>query len=555
MQSWDDAFAELRVQFLREAGPRLDEIERLLGRLAGDPADRDGLRDLMRRFHGFAGSGSTYGLPTVTDLGLEGEQACNRLLHEGTPPGPADLDHGRRLLAALRDALASSSSTPAASAPSAPSEPAARSADILVVDDDPSVLDFLVRRVEQEGMTARRATTKAEAVRAIESRLPDGLITDVRLADGFGYELVGFLRERPHGEAPAVLIVSVLTGFLDKVEAMHCGADGFFEKPVDWEALMRRLLHLLDRNRPESGRVLAVEDDPQQSSFVRAVLSSAGYEVRVCDDPRHFEMDLGSFRPDLVLMDVVLPGISGYDLARYLRQQERHATLPILFLTTEGRIDARIEGARAGGDDYLVKPTPPALLLTAVTARIERARFVKSLLGRDGLTRLLNHTTFLERAAVVLASGRRDASRSAAWVMIDVDHFKTVNDRYGHPTGDRVLTSLAALLRRRLRQSDTIGRYGGEEFAVLLDDLSQEEAVRLLERLLKEFAAQPHHAPDGSAFHVTFSAGVAMLDPATMDLNAWRGAADVALYAAKDAGRSQVAAGPPASRGSGGPLV
>jgi diguanylate cyclase (GGDEF)-like protein len=539
MQSWDDAFAELRVQFLREAGPRLDEIERLLGRLAGNPSDRETLRDLMRRFHGFAGSGSTYGFPTVTKLGLEGEQAMNRLLHEGAAAGPPDLDLGRRLLAVMRETLASAA-PPAARAPSAPPESAARPVDILVVDDDPAVLDFLVRRVEQEGMAARRATTKGEAVRAIESHLPDGLITDVRLADGFGSELVEFLRGRPQGETPAVLIVSVLTGFLDKVEAMHCGADGFFEKPVDWEALMRRLLHLLDRNRSESGRVLAVEDDPQQAAFVRAVLSSAGYEVQVCDDPKHFEMDLGSFRPDLVLMDVVLPGLSGYDLARYLRQQERHATLPILFLTTEGQIDARIEGARAGGDDYLVKPTPPALLLTAVTARIERARFVRSLLGRDGLTRLLNHTTFLERAAGVLASARRDGSRSLAWAMLDVDHFKSVNDRYGHPTGDRVLTSLAALLRRRLRQSDTIGRYGGEEFAVLLDDLSQDEAVRLLERLLAEFAAQSHHAPDGSTFHVTFSAGIAMLEPASMDLNAWRGAADAALYAAKGAGRNRV---------------
>jgi diguanylate cyclase (GGDEF)-like protein len=539
MQSWDDAFAELRVQFLREAGPRLDEIERLLGRLAGNPSDRETLRDLMRRFHGFAGSGGTYGFPTVTKLGLEGEQAMNRLLHEGAAAGPPDLDLARRLLAVMGETLASAA-PPTAKAPSAPPESAARPVDILVVDDDPAVLDFLVRRVEQEGMAARRATTKGEAVWAIESHLPDGLITDVRLSDGFGYELVEFLRGRPQGETPAVLIVSVLTGFLDKVEAMHCGADGFFEKPVDWEALMRRLLHLLDRNRSESGRVLAVEDDPQQAAFVRAVLSSAGYEVQVCDDPKHFEMDLGSFRPDLVLMDVVLPGLSGYDLARYLRQQERHATLPILFLTTEGQIDARIEGARAGGDDYLVKPTPPALLLTAVTARIERARFVRSLLGRDGLTRLLNHTTFLERAAAVLASARRDGSRSLAWAMLDVDHFKSVNDRYGHPTGDRVLTSLAALLRRRLRQSDTIGRYGGEEFAVLLDDLSPDEAVRLLERLLAEFAAQSHHAPDGSTFHVTFSAGIAMLEPASMDLNAWRGAADAALYAAKGAGRNRV---------------
>jgi diguanylate cyclase (GGDEF)-like protein len=330
------------------------------------------------------------------------------------------------------------------------------------------------------------------------------------------------------------------TGLLDRVEAIHCGADAYFEKPVDWQALMRRLHHLLERRRAEAGRVLSVEDDPDQASFLRVVLESAGYEVRICADPRHFETDLVSFRPDLVLMDIILPGFNGYDLVRYIRQDERYATLPVLFLTTEGQIQARIEGTRAGGDEHLVKPVPPALLLWAVAARIERSRFLKSLLDRDGLTRLLTHTAFLERARTAVAHKRRNLHRSSAWVMIDLDDFKAINDQHGHPVGDRVLVSLSALLRRRLRQSDTLGRYGGEEFAVLIDDLPEEGAVRLVTRLLAEFAAVPHSA-EGSTFRATFSAGVAMLD-ATMDLDDWRRAADDALYAAKAAGRNCVVA-------------
>ena len=290
-----------------------------------------------------------------------------------------------------------------------------------------------------------------------------------------------------------------------------------------------------------------MEDDPLQASFLRSVLTSAGYEVRVCQEPGRFEADLMSFRPDLVLMDILLPGIRGYDLARYLRQDERHATLPIIFLTTEGQVEARIETARAGADDHLMKPVEPALLLATVSARIERARFVKSLLGRDGLTRLLNQGSFLERATSVLARRRRDRDQTTAWVMIDVDHFKSVNDRYGHPAGDRVLSALATLLRRRLRQSDTVGRYGGEEFAVLLEDLQEADALRLIRRLLAEFSAQSHLTSDGSSFHATFSAGIAMLDTATMDLNGWRQAADTALYAAKAAGRNQVQSSPRAA--------
>jgi diguanylate cyclase (GGDEF)-like protein len=304
---------------------------------------------------------------------------------------------------------------------------------------------------------------------------------------------------------------------------------------------MRRLQHLLERNRPESARILSVEDDPHQSAFVGAVLKSAGYDVKVCDDPTRFEADLVAFKPDLVLMDIMLPGITGYDLVRYLRQDERHAALPVIFLTTDGQLQARIETAKVGGDDHLLKPVPPPLLLSAVAARLERSRFLKSLLDRDGLTRLLTHTAFLERARAALALKQRHADKLSAWVMIDLDHFKAINDKHGHPVGDRVLAALAALLRRRLRAPDTIGRYGGEEFAVLIEDLPEADTARLISRLLEEFAAIEHQVPGGGSFQCTFSAGVAMLDEG-MDLDAWKKAADDALYAAKAAGRRRVIA-------------
>jgi DNA-binding response OmpR family regulator len=114
--------------------------------------------------------------------------------------------------------------------------------------------------------------------------------------------------------------VSALGNFLDKVEAVHCGADGYFDKPVDWEGLMRRLQHLLESDKQEPVRVLSVEDDPQQAALLQAVLESAGYEVRVCDDPRHFETDLIGFAPDLVIMAAPVDG-DGAHRARALREE------------------------------------------------------------------------------------------------------------------------------------------------------------------------------------------------------------------------------------------
>src|SRR4029450_5072407 len=200
------------------------------------------------------------------------------------------------------------------------------------------------------------------------------------------------------------------------------------------------------------------------------------------------------------------------DLTRYLRQHDVHATLPIVVLTTESHLEARLGTLRAGADDFLLKPVEPGLLLSTVAARIERASFLRSLLERDGLTTLLTHSAVVERARAVVARRERDPSVRCAWVMIDLDSFKRINDRHGHPVGDRVLPSLASVLRRRLRQSDVMGRYGGEEFAVLVEDLSEEEVVRLVNRLLDEFGAIPHRSPHGDTFKASFSAGVATLD-------------------------------------------
>jgi diguanylate cyclase (GGDEF)-like protein len=308
-------------------------------------------------------------------------------------------------------------------------------------------------------------------------------------------------------------------------------------------ALVRRLRFLLEREGAEPPRILSVEDDRPQAAFLRTVLTSAGYEFRVVEDPARLESELAAFRPDLVLMDVLLPGVSGYDLVRSLRQDERYATLPVIVLTTQGELDARIEAARAGGDEHLVKPVSPALLLSTVAARVERGRFLRLLVERDGLTGLLTHTALLERARGVIAKKRRDPSRQATWIMIDLDRFKAVNDDHGHPTGDQVLVRLAALLRARLRQADVVGRYGGEEFAVVLEDLTMEEATRLVERLRADFGGIEHRSREGAEFRVTFSAGLASLEEGD-SVSAWVHAADRALYAAKEDERNRVVVAP-----------
>ncbi len=532
-----DGLEELRAQFVRRSQARIEMAARLLGILRETPADRQQLQELMRFFHSLAGVGTSFGFPQVTALAKEGELECLAILHDKASLSPTEIENWTRLVGALAHELSQPPTTPSGSGRAGM---VTRLPEVLIITPDAEVAATLVPLIEQEGHAARPLATRAQATQALGQALPDAIIVDASLDDGSGYHVIDQLRAMPGGEAVPVFVLGPPGGFMDKVEAIHGGADGYFEKPVDWKALMRRLQHLLDANQTHAARILSVEDDPQQASYLRSILESGGYEVAVCADPKRFETALREFRPDLVLMDILLPDISGYDLVRYLRQDERNAALPVLFLTTESQMQSRFRSAQVGGDDHLTKPIVPPVLLSVVASRLERARFLKNLLNRDGLTRLFTHTALIERAQALHAQKGRDPSRHFAWVMIDLDHFKSVNDRFGHPVGDRVLATLAALLRRRLRQSDTIGRYGGEEFVVLFEGLPEKEVVHLMERVLDEFREIDLEAPGKPPFRATFSAGVAMLTE-DMTLDTWKKAADDALYAAKAAGRNRIA--------------
>lgn len=555
--SWRRTFRELRGQFAEGAGERLAAIDGALDRLLARPEDRESLAEVRLRFHGLSGTGATFGFPRVSVLGMQGEHACDAVAEARRSPTSEEIRAWRELVEEVREAFRAEAA-PAERGPTGPAEPAGaaavpsapvRAIEILVAHDDAEFRAALASQIDREGMTLTVASDLADARTILAQRVPDVLVVDMRFGGGEGGALVEKLRGMPGGEGPAAFVVGAPAAFVDKVEAIRCGADAYFEQPVDWELFTRRLRQLLERTQAEAPRILSVEDDPDHAAFIKAVLESAGYAVRICSEPARFEAEAIGFMPDLVLMDINLPGFSGYDLVRFLRQNEKYAAVPVVFLTAESRAQSRIEMIRAGGDDHLVKPVAPALLISTVAARIERAQFLKSLLGRDGLTGLLNHTAFFEGARGVVLRQSRTPGKGASFVLIDLDFFKAVNDRHGHPVGDRVLAALGALLRRRVRGSDLIGRLGGEEFAVILEDLTEEEAERLTTRVLEEFAVMPHPGADQSVFRVTFSAGVAGYLPG-MTVDAWRQAADDAMYAAKSAGRHRVtrAARPEAAR-------
>lgn len=267
-----------------------------------------------------------------------------------------------------------------------------------------------------------------------------------------------------------------------------------------------------------------------------AVLSEAYFSVRVVDQPLQAMHILSEFNPELILMDIYMPDCSSVELAAVIRQEDAYVGVPIVFLSSEKNLDKQIDAMRQGGDKFLTKPIESHLLVSSVRCRVQRSRVLSSFLHRDSLTGLLNHTSSKEALETEVERARRRGT-PFTFATIDIDHFKQVNDTYSHPVGDRVIKSLARLLQQRLRKTDVIGRFGGEEFAVLLPDTAL-DSVLPLEQLRESFE-NIRQTIGATEFCVSFSCGVTAY-PEHQTAEDILHHADVALYKAKHQGRNRL---------------
>ena len=334
-----------------------------------------------------------------------------------------------------------------------------------------------------------------------------------------------------------VFFISGQDDITARLRAVRAGGRAWLGRPVDIGSLVDRLDAVSAVEPPEPFRVLVVDDEEVMTEYYRAILEAVGMKVETINHPLDVMEPLTSFMPEIILMDLYMPTCSGYELAQVIRQHESFVSLPIVYLSSEEDKGRQLEAMSVGGDDFLTKPIVPDHLVGAVSNRVLRWRVLRSFMVRDSLTGLYNHTKTKELLDVEIARAARSQT-GLFYAIIDIDKFKSVNDTYGHPTGDRVIKSLSRLLQQRLRKVDIVGRVGGEEFAVILVDTDVENAVRILDEMRQHYEAVLHHSGDVE-FRSSFSCGVAnFADFETPgELNE---AADRALYEAKEGGRNQV---------------
>lgn len=375
---------------------------------------------------------------------------------------------------------------------------------------------------------------------AVQSGPPDVIVMDIIFPErpSGGADIMRTIQAERENPVPTVFITSQ-GSLANRLSAVRAGSSAFFVKPVNMTELCSTLSLLTSSVKPEPYRIMIVDDDPQLAEYHALILQEAGMSTLTVNDPLQVMSPLFEFKPDLILMDMYMPGCNGMELGKVIRQMGAYFSIPIIFLSSETDADKQFQAMMIGGDEFLTKPIKPQHLVSSVSVRAERMKIIRSQAVRDSMTGLYNHTTTKEHLDTTIAHAQRK-QEEVCFAMIDVDKFKVVNDTYGHPIGDRVLIALARLIRQRVRKADIVGRYGGEEFAVILPGCSISEATALLNELRESFATINFQAKD-ETFSCTFSCGIAPLS-LYGDALALSAAADEALYEAKHGGRNQVVA-------------
>jgi diguanylate cyclase (GGDEF)-like protein len=393
------------------------------------------------------------------------------------------------------------------------------------------------RQLGYYGYVSSLFETSEQLFQGVAAESPTAILVDCALACTQTSEQRAEL-DRIAQQIP-VACVSDQTDIAARLAALRMGCQAYFTRPLDTTSLLDTLDRLTAPPQADAGKVLIIDDSPSLAAFYAAHLNEAGFVCQVVTDPLNSLEALYEHPPELILLDMNMPGASGQEVAKVIRQQDAYLSIPIVFLSAESDVGRQREAMSLGGDEFLQKPIEPEHLISAVKSRVIRYRALRALMVRDSLTGLLNHTSYKERLRAEVARAKRQ-KKILTVVMIDIDHFKNVNDTYGHPAGDRVIKNLSRLLRQRLRGGDLIGRYGGEEFALALPDTSVDVALGVINNLRESFAAIEQHAGNTS-FHNTFSAGVAQCPP-SMDAEALLKTADEALYVSKHGGRNRVTA-------------
>lgn len=447
---------------------------------------------------------------------------------------------------------------------------------VLVVDDIPTNVKLLEARLTAEYFEVHSAYSGRQALDMCKEHHFDIILLDVMMPEMNGFEVCRKLKSDPNTHHIPVVMITALDQPSDRIAGLEAGADDFLTKPPDDMQLMARVKSLVRLKsltdelraraltgreiaaehaeqaianiRVDGGRVLLIDDDPANSERVINILTPE-HEVHAIVDPTSVAMQVSEEGYELALVSTGLKSFDPLRVCSQLRTLEQTRTMPIILMADEADRPKVLRGLDLGVNDFIMCPIEKHELSARVRTQLRRQRYavelresVNSTMAMavvDQLTGLYNRRYFDRHLAIMLEKAD-EQDRNLGMMMLDIDHFKRINDTHGHDAGDIILKEFAARMQRNIRGVDLACRYGGEEFVVLMPDTDQQQAHAIAERIRNSVADKSFVVNPELNVHVTVSLGVAMNVAQTDTPESLAKRADIALYRAKDTGRNRV---------------
>lgn len=447
---------------------------------------------------------------------------------------------------------------------------------VLIVDDIPTNVRLLQARLTAEYYEVLTASSGAEALDICQNSEVDIVLLDVMMPEMDGFEVCRRLKANPKTHHLPVLMITALDQPSDRVQGLDAGADDFLSKPVDDTQLMARVKSLVRlksltdelRARALTGQQIAIEDALRAMDSISA---KDGKILIIDSDLRHAEKIKGYLTPDhqvdiltepadavfqvtgasyeLALVSMSLGDFDPLRVCSQMRTVDHSRNLPIILLADTTDKPRVVRALDLGVNDFINRPVERNELMARVRTQVRRHRYAMelresvnntmALAVTDTLTGLYNRRYF-ERHINVLLGKAQEQERDMALMILDIDHFKSVNDNHGHDVGDSVLKEFSARLKRNIRGVDLACRFGGEEFVVLMPDTDLGQAEAVAERVRQSIADKPFEVGAQRPLSVTVSVGVSMREGDADTPESLTKRADVALYRAKREGRNRV---------------
>ncbi len=539
--SFEEKIKLLQISFINELPGRLAEMTGYSKQLETDSNDDLTLESLTRKLHSLAGSGATFGLPAVTDLAREAENLLKQqhIIENGIDE--ATHNKIKQILNDLNNIKTEKVNEPALSKQSKQikdslKKQASKIRSVYILESNVALHHDIITQFQQYGFSAQVFDNLDAFTQAQTDNKPEVVMIDLLFNATPTIKMDQLIKQ-----AMALGILTIVTcddgDIQHRLTVARANAKEFFIKPYNISDIIDRIDSAVTTTKIDPYRVLIIDDSYELAKFFSLTLENEGFNSNYITKPLNVLEAITHYQPELILLDLYMPECTGFELAAVIRQQENYIDVPIVFLSSETDMKTQLQAMQRGGDEFLTKPISPEHLIIAVKTRIDRYRQLKSLFVKDSLTGLHNHTSIKQNIETEILRAQRNR-KQVCLVMIDVDYFKQVNDTYGHNAGDNVLKGLARLMRQRLRQTDILGRYGGDEFVVILPETEINDAKLVIDKLRCDFE-KLQFKDKGRNIAVTITCGIASYPPAK-DSENLSISADVALYKAKELGRNKV---------------